>query len=120
VALSSKADCACANPPCGLIVEIRAAPGIPNATVAQIDLAARGAAWGDAIGVALVNNLGLLNGQAINFLEAAAQGIAVYSASLASQPTAAPFQGAALGHGADAANAVQVTGVAAHVDHVVM
>ncbi len=33
-------------------------PGVPDATAAQIDLAARGAAWGDAVGVALANNLG--------------------------------------------------------------
>ena len=32
--------------------------GFLNATAAQIDLAARGAAWGDAVGVALANNLG--------------------------------------------------------------
>jgi hypothetical protein len=59
----------------------------------QIDLAARGAAWGDAVGVALANHLGPLYGQATNFLEDAAQGTAVYSASLASQPTHSPFQG---------------------------
>jgi hypothetical protein len=95
-------------------------PGVGNATANQIDLAARGAAWGDAAGVALVNNLGSLPGQVTNFLEDVAQGTAIYSASLASQPTPAPFQGAALGHAAGAASAVQLTGVAAHVDHVVM
>jgi hypothetical protein len=95
-------------------------PGVASATAAQIDLAARGAAWGDAVGIALVNNLGLLNGQAINFLEDAAQGTAVYSASLASQPNHAPFQGAAAASGAGAASDVQLTGVAAHVDHIVM
>jgi ELWxxDGT repeat protein len=80
--------------------------GIPNATADQIDLAARGAAWGDAVGIALANNLGPLNGQVINFLDDAAQGTAVYSASLASQPAHAPFQGSAavaqlVGMGAD-------------------
>jgi hypothetical protein len=62
-------------------------PGIAHATADQIDLAARGAAWGDAVGTALANNLGPLHGQTINFLEDAAQGTAVYSAPFASQPT---------------------------------
>jgi hypothetical protein len=89
-------------------------PGVANPTHDQIVLAARGAAWGDAVGVELASNLGSLNGQVINFLEDAAQGTATYSASLASQPTAAPFQAAA-----SAASAAQVdlTGVAAHADH---
>jgi hypothetical protein len=95
-------------------------PGLSNPTATQIDLAARGAAWGDAVGTALDNNLGPLKGQAINFLEDAAHGTAVYSASLASQPTAAPFQGAATASVASAADDVQLTGVAAHVDHIVM
>jgi hypothetical protein len=82
-------------------------PGIAHPTAAQIDLAARGAAWGDAVGVALANNLGPLNGQAMNFLEDAAEGTAIYSTSLSSQPNHAPF----------AANSIQLTGVAAHVDH---
>jgi hypothetical protein len=68
-------------------------PGIPNATLDQIVLAARGAAWGDAVGVALANDLGSLPGQVINFLEDAARGGALYSKSLASQPAHAPFQG---------------------------
>jgi hypothetical protein len=79
-------------------------PGIPNPTAAQIDLAARGAAWGDGVGVALDNNLGPLNGLAVNFLEDAAQGIAIYSASLSSQPT----------------SHAQLTGVAAPIDHIAM
>jgi hypothetical protein len=91
-------------------------PGNANPTQSQIDLAARGAAWGDAVGVALANNLGPLLGEAINFLKDAAQGTATYSASLASQPTAVAFQGAAAAAGAGAANDVQLTGVAAHVD----
>jgi hypothetical protein len=68
--------------------------GIPNATADQIDLAARGAAWGDAVGVALANNLGSLPGQVTNFLDDAAQGSAVYGASLVGQPAHQPFQGA--------------------------
>jgi hypothetical protein len=35
-------------------------PGIPNPTIDQVDTAARGAAWGDAVGVALDNHLGPL------------------------------------------------------------
>src|SRR5262249_37348882 len=85
--------------------------GIPwnsQPTADQIDLAARGTAWGDAVGVALDNKLGPLYGQVVNFLEDAAQGTAIYSASLASQPAHAPFQGATIataqliGIGADA------------------
>jgi hypothetical protein len=66
-------------------------PGVANATPTQIDLAARGAAWGDAVGVALAGPLGLLPGQVTNFLQDAAQGTAIYSASLASQPAHAAF-----------------------------
>jgi hypothetical protein len=51
-------------------------PGIVNATADQVDLAARGAAWGDAVGVALANNLEPLKTQTTNFLMDAAQGIA--------------------------------------------
>ncbi len=61
-------------------------PGIPSPTAAQIDLAARGAAWGDAVGVALSSNIGPLNAAVANFLEDAAQGIAQYSMSLVGQP----------------------------------
>ena len=68
-------------------------PGIGNATTDQIDLAARGAAWGDAVGVALDNNLGALKAQATEFLMDAAQSIANYSASLVGQPHHNPFQG---------------------------
>jgi outer membrane lipase/esterase len=95
-------------------------PGIPNATANQIDLAARGAAWGDAVGVALANNLGALPGQVANFLHDAAHSAAIYSASLSIQPNAAPFQGAATASVASAANDVQLTGVAAPIDHIVM
>ena len=86
---------------------------IPNATPNQIDLAARGAAWGDAVGIALANNLGPLPGQVSNFLEDAAQGSAIYSASLASQPTHGPFQGSSLTSG------LQMVGVGAS-DHTAM
>ena len=61
-------------------------PGISHPTAAQIDLAARGAAWGDAVGVALTSNIGSLTGQVINFLDDAAQGTAQYSVSLVGQP----------------------------------
>ena len=69
--------------------------GIPSITTPnadQVDLAARAAAWGDAVGVALDDNLGL-KGQAINFLMDAAEGIADYSMSLIGQPAHHPFQG---------------------------
>jgi hypothetical protein len=98
-------------------------PGTPNPTANQIDLAARGAVWGEAVGVALANNLGPLVGQPTNFLEDAAQGTAVYSASLSSQPPAGLFQGAAAASAASVAATgthVQMTGVAALLDHVVM
>jgi hypothetical protein len=75
----------------------------------------RGTAWGDAVGVAL--GFGPLTAQATNFLEDAAHGTA---ASLASQPTPAPFQGAATASAADTASHVQLTGIAAHTDHVVI
>jgi hypothetical protein len=94
-------------------------PGIANPTTAQIDLAARGAAWGDAVGIALANHLGPLVGQTTNFLEDAAQGTAIYSASLASQPNHAPFQGAATASVVTAASLVHVTGIAAPIDHIV-
>ena len=68
-------------------------PGISHASSTQIDLAARGAAWGDVVGVALANDLGPLNGQTINFLEDAAQGSAVYGMSLVGQPLHNVFQG---------------------------
>jgi hypothetical protein len=61
-------------------------PGIPHPSAGQIDLAARGAAWGDAVGVALSSTIGPLNAQTINFLDDAAQGSAEYSVSLVGQP----------------------------------
>ncbi len=91
--------------------------GVQDPTADQIVIAARAGAWGEGVAIALENNLGALPGQVTNFLEDAAQGSAVYSASLSSQPTAAPFQGAAT---PSAATTVQVTGVAAPVDHIVM
>lgn len=69
-------------------------PGNATPTADQVDLASRGAAWADMVGVALTNNLGPLNGQAINFLEDSAQGSAIYGASLVGQPAHLPFQGA--------------------------
>ena len=66
-------------------------PGNATPTADQIDLASRGAAWGDMVGVALANNLGPLNGQVINFLDDAAQGTAIYGASLVGQPIHQPF-----------------------------
>jgi hypothetical protein len=61
-------------------------PSLSHPSLDQIDLVARGAAWGDAVGVALSSNVGPLYGQIINFLEDAAQGIAQYSMSLVGQP----------------------------------
>jgi hypothetical protein len=84
-------------------------PGILNPTTDQIDLFARGAAWGDAVGVALANNLGQLPVLTINFLKDAAQGTAIYSASLAAQPTPAPFEGST--SSAAAASPVELTGI---------
>jgi hypothetical protein len=66
-------------------------PGNATPTAAQIDLAARGAAWGDMVGVALANNIGPLSGQVVNFLEDAAQGTVLYGASLVGQPIHQPF-----------------------------
>jgi hypothetical protein len=94
-------------------------PGVANATAAQIDLAARGTAWGDAVGVALANNLGPLPGQVINFLKDAAHGTAIYSAPLTSQPTAAAFAAAAAATAPSTTDHVQLTGVAASVDHLI-
>ena len=68
-------------------------PGISNLSADQVDLAARGAAWGDAVGLALANNLGSLKAQATEFLMDAAQGNAMYSVSLVGQPHHSPFQG---------------------------
>ena len=68
-------------------------PGNLHPTADQVDLAARATAWGDAVGVALVGKLGPLYGQATNFLDDAAQGIATYGASLIGQPSHHPFEG---------------------------
>jgi hypothetical protein len=92
-------------------------PGIPNATPSQIDLAARGAAWGDAVGVALSNNIGPFHAQAINFLEDAAQGTAIYSSSLAIQPNHGPFQAGLAGI---ASASTELIGVAAHSDLIML
>jgi hypothetical protein len=93
-------------------------PGVANATADQIVLAARGAAWGDAVGVALANNLGPLPGLTTNFLKDAAQGTANYGASLYSgQPLPGPFEGEV--PGANPATGAQLVGVAVHADHIV-
>jgi hypothetical protein len=89
-------------------------PGHANASPAQLDLAARGAAWGDAVGVALANNLGPLLAEVTNFLQDAAQGTAVYSAPLTSQPNNNVSQGAT--PSTSSASEVQVMGVAHHLD----
>jgi hypothetical protein len=68
--------------------------GVQNPTADQIVIAARAGAWGEGIAIALENNLGSLPGQTTNFLEDAAQGTAVYEASLVGQPAHQPFQGA--------------------------
>ena len=68
-------------------------PGLASPTADEIDLAARAAAWGDAVGVALDNDLGPLEAQATNFLMDAAQGTAEYSASLIGQPPHDAFHG---------------------------
>jgi Matrixin len=97
------------------LFESNGTPGFSHPTADQIDLAARGAAWGDAVGLALANNLGILANQVTNFLTDAAQGKAIYSASLASQPDHGTLQStpptALLG------NPVDLTGVAASLDH---
>jgi hypothetical protein len=95
-------------------------PGIANATASQIVQAARGAAWGDAVGVALAGSLGPLPPDVANFLADAVQGTAIYSASLTSQPQAAAAQAEAPASLASAANEVQLTGVAATSDHAMM
>ena len=94
-------------------------PGIAHPTIDQIDLAARGAAWGDAVGLALANNLGPIPSQVTNFLIDAAQGKAIYSTSLASQPAHGPFQSAPPTTPL-LSDAVGLTGVAASLDHVTM
>jgi hypothetical protein len=58
-----------------------------------------------------------LKGQVANFLIDGAQGTAVYSASLASQLGHAD---AAMGSAASADTTVHLTGIAAHVDHIVV
>ena len=68
-------------------------PGFLNPTPDQVDLAARGAAWGDAVGEALFHHLGPLEALVDNFLMDAAEGIANYATSLVGQPAHHPFQG---------------------------
>jgi hypothetical protein len=66
-------------------------PGNATPTPDQIDLAARGASWGDMVGVALVSDIGPLNAQVINFLDDTDQGTAIYGASLVGQPIHQPL-----------------------------
>src|SRR5262249_18406335 len=95
-------------------------PGILNASPTQIDVAARAAAWGDAVGVALANNLGSLSAQATNFLEDAAQSTATYSAALGSQPLHSVFQGGVAGASTTLSSSdVAVVGIASHANAVV-
>jgi hypothetical protein len=95
-------------------------PGIEHASPTQIDIAARAAAWGDAVGVALFNNLGPLSAQATNFLEDAAQGSATYSASLGNQPVHSIFQGGIAGASTTLSNSdASVIGITSHADAIV-
>jgi hypothetical protein len=64
--------------------------GNTHPTADQVDLAARGAAWGDAVGTALASAAGPLSAQVTNFLDDAVEGKAVYSAALTSQPIPGP------------------------------
>jgi hypothetical protein len=66
-------------------------PGNASPTAAQIDLAARGASWGDMVGVALVADVGPLNAQVMNFVDDITQGTAIFGASLVGQPLHHPF-----------------------------
>jgi hypothetical protein len=66
-------------------------PGNATPTAGQIDLAARGAAWGDMLGIALVNDIGPLNAQVMNFVDDLAQGTAIFGAPLLGQPAHQPF-----------------------------
>ena len=92
-------------------------PGTAHASAAQIDVAARGAAWGDAVGVALANNIGPLLAQATNFLQDVAQGTADYSAPLTSQPHSGISQGTTSFTASAAGDpSVQLIGVAPHTD----
>ena len=90
-----------------------------NPTAQQIDLAARGAAWGDAIGLAMADNLGPSPAQTTNFLEDAAEGTAVYGAPLSSQPTPAAFQGSGSVSGGTESDNVQLIGIASSGEHTV-
>jgi hypothetical protein len=65
--------------------------GIAHPTADQIDLAARGTAFGDAVGVALDNNINGIHDLTNNFLGVASHGTGVYSAPLALQPEYNPL-----------------------------
>ena len=81
-------------------------PGNAHPSADVVDLAARGAAWGDAVGLALANNLGPIPSEVTNFLIDAAQGTPSILTSLAGQPIAVPFT-------------IQLVGAAALVDHLI-
>jgi hypothetical protein len=66
-------------------------PGNATPTANQIDIAARGAAWGDMVGVELVSDIGPLNAQVMNFVDDIAQGTAIFGAPLLGQPIHQPF-----------------------------
>ena len=68
-------------------------PGIGAGSASQIDIAARGAAWGDMVGIDLANNIGSLKEQTEEFLLAAAQDVAIFAAPLIGQPIHPPFEG---------------------------
>jgi hypothetical protein len=93
-------------------------PGNVHPSSTQIDIAARGAAWGDAVGIALANNLGPIPAQVANFLEDAAHGTAIYGASLTSQPSHVALQNGATASVAldNAGNLVGLLGVATPID----
>jgi hypothetical protein len=67
--------------------------GNSASTAPDIDLAARGAAWGDAVGLALADNLGPIKSETTNFVMDAAEGLANYSTPLVGQPAHHLFQG---------------------------
>lgn len=66
-------------------------PGIDHPNASQIELGARGAAFGDAVGVALDNNLINTHDIATNFIGLASHGTGVYGAPLAIQPEYNPL-----------------------------
>jgi len=77
-----------------------AAPVIPNPTAAQIDTAARAAAFGDAVDVAINSSVGPLQASEQNVLNndalfENAQAVTAYNIAVTTVPQAPPFQGGA-------------------------